>query len=82
MGNCDLEVLAGRSDFGEISEVGKVHVPNLERIGRANSVESDVANLKDTFAIYLTDAVDMFPRCEVRDKQKFRTGLGKIEKCI
>ena len=50
MGNCDVDVVEVQSDFNEIPGVGEVSVYRQERSqNRMGAIESDVANLEDTF---------------------------------
>ena len=79
MENIDLDVLDVRADFGVISDVAQVSASGQERRNdRNNSIESDVANLKDTSPSYLARAVDMFPEREKVGSKKMLSDLKEI----
>ena len=60
MDNCDLEVLAAQSDFGDISEVGGVSVRKQERgKSRMGNIENAMG-YGDMFERYLTKAANVF----------------------
>ena len=58
--NRELEVLAARADFGDISEVKKVPVGRQDRRkNRPNAIENAIYQLGDMLPGYLAKEVDM-----------------------
>ena len=81
MGNCDLDVLAVRVEFGDISGVMGVSVAEHgRRKNRKGNIENGMGDLKDMFASYLTSAVDMLSGSQLAGRTKMSNDLREIGK--
>ena len=79
MGNGDLEVLAFPIRLRYCFRcIEGVNFKTNSRAGKINDIDSDVANMEDTFTSILTKAARMFTSKEISENKKILHALNEI----